>query len=551
MLSKIWIKNFALIQELNFDFQKGYTVITGETGSGKSILLGAINLILGERADFSLIGPDSDKTIVEAEFSIGNLGLQPWFINNDIDFEPNTLVRREINRQGRSRAFVNDTPVSLQQIKQLTEGLINIHSQHHTIALRDKNFHLELLDVLAGIEKEVLDFSVDFQKLKQKQKVLREEKEHVSKAEADKDYLTFQLEELASLHLGNTNYQKIEEELEQQENMESIVSSLDAIRGTLDDENGSIAVLKILKSKLERSAIADTKLSELVQSLNSAILELDDISSESSNYLEHLEKNPERILELTSKLDAYNRVIQKHKCTNQAELMELETTWHAQVDFSIEGQAHIDQMELEILKETNQLNGKANQLHDKRTKAAVKIQQDIATLLAELKMPNTQLEFDLKPIEEFTITGKTAVSMLFSTNKGMSVQPIEKIASGGELSRLMLAIQCLISEVKQLPSIVFDEIDTGVSGEVAQKIGSLLQRMGNNLQLIAISHLPQVAGKAMTHILVEKQEKEGRILSSLRQLTQEERIQEIARLMSGEAINEAALANAKSLMDQQ
>lgn len=551
MLSKIWIKNFALIQELNFDFQKGYTVITGETGSGKSILLGAINLILGERADFSLIGPDSDKTIVEAEFSIGNLGLQQWFESNDVDFEPTALVRREINRQGRSRAFVNDTPVSLQQIKQLTEGLINIHSQHHTIALRDKNFHLELLDILAGIEKEVLDFGVNFQKLKQKQKVLREEKDRVAKAEADKDYLTFQLEELASLHLGNTDFRKMEEELEQQENRESIVSSLDAIRGTLDDENGSIAALKVLKSKLERSAIADTKLSELVQSLNSAILELDDISSESSYYLEHLEKNPERILELTSKLDAYNRVIQKHKCANQAELRELETTWQAQVDFSIEGQAHIDQMELEILKEINQLNGKADQLHEKRSKAAVKIQQDIATLLAELKMPNTQLEFDLKPIEEFTATGKTAVSMLFSTNKGIPVQPIEKIASGGELSRLMLAIQCLISEVKQLPSIVFDEIDTGVSGEVAQKIGSLLQRMGKNLQLIAISHLPQVAGKAMSHILVEKQEKEGRTLSSLRQLTQDERIQEIARLMSGEAINEAALANAKSLMDQQ
>jgi DNA repair protein RecN (Recombination protein N) len=550
MLTKIWIKNFALIQELNFDFLNGYTVITGETGSGKSILLGAINLILGERADFSLIGPDSDKTFVEAEFNITELGLKEWFVTNDIEYEEFCLVRREINRQGRSRAFVNDTPVSLQQIKQLTEGLINIHSQHHTIALRDKNFHLELLDVLAGIEKKVLDFGVNFQRLKSEKKKFKDEEERVSKAETDRDYLTFQLEEIELLRLESINYQKLEEELMQQENMDDIVSALDAISNSLTDENGSLPVLQSLIKKLERSKIANAKLEGITQRLNSTILELEDIATESSSYLDNLDKNPERILELTTKLDAYNRVAQKHKCGTQEELMNLEKAWQNQLSISTKGKARLEQLSAEIAKHELKLSSWSAQLHEKREKESISIQKEITSLLSELKMPDTTLHFELTPTQELTTRGKTAVSMLFSTNKGIPVQAIEKIASGGELSRLMLAIQCLISEKKYLPSIIFDEIDTGVSGEVAQKIGNLLKRMGKNLQLIAISHLPQVAGKAMAHIKVEKFEKDGRTLSSLRQLSQSERVEEVARLMSGSAINEAALVNARSLMDE-
>jgi DNA repair protein RecN (Recombination protein N) len=550
MLSKIWIKNFALIQELNFDFQNSYTVITGETGSGKSILLGALNLILGERADFSLIGPDSDKTFVEAEFNISQLNMNTWFVENDIDYEELCLVRREINRQGRSRAFVNDTPVSLQQIKQLTERLINIHSQHHTITLRDKNFHLELLDILAGHENEVSKFGIEFQELKSKKKKFKEEEERVSKAEADRDYITFQLEEIELLHLDSINYQNLEEELAQQENMDDIVSALDAISNSLNDDNGSLPVLKSLKTKLERSKIENSKLEELIHRLDSTVLELEDIALESSSYLDNLEKNPERILELTSKIDAYNRVAQKHKCATQEEMMQLEASWRDQLSISTEGRALLEKMSHEIQEMETKLISWSSELHEKRKKASISIQKEITSLLSDLKMPNTILQFELTPTQELTIKGKTSVSMLFSTNKGIPVQPIEKIASGGELSRLMLSIQCLISEKKRLPSIIFDEIDTGVSGEVAQKIGNLLQRMGKNLQLIAISHLPQVAGKAMTHIKVEKFEKEGRTLSSLKQLTQEERIEEIARLMSGSAINEAALVNAKSLMDE-
>ncbi len=550
MLSKIWIKNFALIKELNFDFHKGYTVITGETGSGKSILLGAINLILGERADFSLIGPDNDKTFVEAEFDISNLNLKFWFEENDIDFEDLCLVRREINKQGRSRAFVNDTPVSLQQVKQLTENLINIHSQHHTIALRDKNFHLGLVDVLAGIEMEVEAFSNDFQLFKNEKKRLKEEVERILKADSDREYLLFQLEEMANLRLDVVDYKILEEELIRQENMDEITTSLNAISNSLLEESGSLPVLKSLKSKLEKSRLDDSKLVELTQRLNSSILELEDIALESVNYLENLEKNPERLLELTNKIDSYNRVLQKHKCLSQNELIELERKWKDQLSLATEGQAMIEEREVHIRKLESKLKVWANELHQKRNSAAIIIQKEIASLLNDLKMPNTTLQFELIPTLDLISKGSTAVNMLFSTNKGIPVQAIEKIASGGELSRLMLAIQCLISEKKQLPSIIFDEIDTGVSGEVAQKIGNLLQRMGNNMQLIAISHLPQVAGKASNHIKVEKFDQEGRTLSSLKQLNKEERVEEIARLMSGSEINEAALINAKSLMDE-
>jgi DNA repair protein RecN (Recombination protein N) len=358
------------------------------------------------------------------------------------------------------------------------------------------------------------------------------------------------LEELELLNLSSINYESLEEELKQQESMDDIVSALDAISGSLNDENGSLPVLKSLKSKLERSKIENSKLDGLIERLNSTILELEDIAIESSNYLENLEKNPERIIELTTKLDAYNRVAQKHKCLSQDDLMQLERNWIEQLSISTEGKAQLDVLLAEISKEEEKLIKWSNNIHEKRKKASVSIEKEITDLLAELKMPNTSLQFELTLNSELTVKGNSNVTMLFSTNKGIPVQPIEKIASGGELSRLMLAIQCLISEKKLLPSIIFDEIDTGVSGEVAQKIGNLLQRMGKNLQLIAISHLPQVAGKARAHIKVEKFEKEGRTLSNLKSLNQNERVEEIARLMSGSAINEAALINAKSLMDE-
>lgn len=550
MLAKIWIKNFALIQELRVDFSKGYTVITGETGSGKSILLGALNLILGERADFSLIGPETDKTFVEAEFAIKNLELSAWFKENDVDYDDNTIVRREINRNGRSRAFINDTPVSLVQIKQLTENLVNINSQHNTLALRDKNFHRNLLDILSGLEPEIEKYTDQFTRLKDNQKKLKSLIDMTNQADSDRDYLLFQLEEIDLLNLDKTDYAALESELNQQENMEDLTTALSAIAGGLSDDGSVLEQIKSIQTQLNKAKSTDCTVGDFATRIQSILLELEDLENESSNYLEKLEKDPQKVLELTAKLDNYNRISQKHKCSNQQELVDLQSSWQEQLQTSTEGRAEIEKLTLEVTAQEKAVIALANALHIIRKKTAPQIEKKITSLLDELKMPNTELKFEVVQTEQLNQNGNSNVGMKFSSNAGIQLQAMDKIASGGELSRLMLSIQCLISEMKALPSIIFDEIDTGVSGEVAQKIGQLLRRMGENRQLIAISHLPQVAGKATAHIKVEKSEVNGRVQSRLLILNQEERVEEIARLMSGETINAAALANAQNLMKE-
>jgi DNA repair protein RecN (Recombination protein N) len=550
MLAKIWIKNFALIQELRVDFSKGYTVITGETGSGKSILLGALNLILGERADFSLIGPETDKTFVEAEFAIKNLELSAWFKENDVDYDDNTIVRREINRNGRSRAFINDTPVSLVQIKQLTENLVNINSQHNTLALRDKNFHRNLLDILSGLEPEIEKYTDQFTRLKDNQKKLKSLIDRTNQADSDRDYLLFQLEEIDLLNLDKTDYAALESELNQQENMEDLTTALSAIAGGLSDDGSVLEQIKSIQTQLNKAKSTDCTVGDFATRIQSILLELEDLENESSNYLEKLEKDPQKVLELTTKLDNYNRISQKHKCSNQQELVDLQSSWQEQLQTSTEGRAEIEKLTLEVTAQEKAVIALANALHIIRKKTAPQIEKKITSLLDELKMPNTELKFEVVQTEQLNQNGNSNVGMKFSSNAGIQLQAMDKIASGGELSRLMLSIQCLISEMKALPSIIFDEIDTGVSGEVAQKIGQLLRRMGENRQLIAISHLPQVAGKATAHIKVEKSEVNGRVQSRLLILNQEERVEEIARLMSGETINAAALANAQNLMQE-
>ena len=550
MLAKIWIKNFALIQELRVDFSKGYTVITGETGSGKSILLGALNLILGERADFSLIGTEGDKTFVEAEFAIENLDLSSWFKENDVDYDDNTIVRREINRNGRSRAFINDTPVSLVQIKQLTENLVNINSQHNTLALRDKNFHLNLLDILSGLEPEIEKYTDQFARLKDNQKRLKSLIDKTNQADSDRDYLLFQLEEIDLLNLDKTDYAALENELNQQESIEELTTALSAIAGGLSDDGPVLEQIKSIQNQLNKAKSTDSKVGDFATRIQSILLELEDLENESSNYLEKLEKDPQKVLELTAKLDNYNRISQKHKCSNQQELVDLQASWKEQLQTSTEGRAEIEKLTLEVAAQEKAVTALADALHNTRKKTAPQIEKKITSLLDELKMPNTELKFEVVQTAQLNQNGNSNVGMKFSSNAGIPLQAMDKIASGGELSRLMLSIQCLISEMKALPSIIFDEIDTGVSGEVAQKIGQLLRRMGENRQLIAISHLPQVAGKATAHIKVEKSEVNGRVQSRLLILNQEERVEEIARLMSGETINAAALTNAQNLMQE-
>jgi len=548
MLTTLRIQNFALIDEVVLEFNKGYTTLTGETGSGKSIILGALNLILGERADFSVIGPDSDKAIVEAEFELSNFKLESFFQNNDIEIIHPTIIRREINRQGRSRAFVNDSPVQLGVLKELTEQLLHIHSQHNTLELRKPDFQIELLDTLAGLENLRADYFQKFKSYNSERKSLIQLKEKLALSLQQSDYNRFQLEELDELHLERHKYQELEIELARNENIGDLKSTLDAIVSSVESEEGASSVLRKLKSLLEKSKGLDSFVDELATRIHSTLIELQDISGDAENYLEKIEVNPERLNELTLLLDQYNRVLRKHNFLNQEQLIELRDKLASEMDDTGELESTIGLKTEQLEKLKLVIDTLSMELHSKRIDSAKKSEQAVQALLADLKMPDTQFVFDFSKREELNNHGCTEVKMLFSPNKGIQPISIEKAASGGELSRLMLALQNLVSSKKQLPTIIFDEIDTGVSGEVAQKIGSLLKKMGANLQLLAITHLPQVAGKADAHFKVEKSHSGARTTTSVKVLNETERIEEIARLMSGEEINEAALLNAKALM---
>ncbi len=549
MLAILRIQNFALIDNLTLDFSKGYTTLTGETGSGKSILLGALNLILGERADYTVIGLASDKSVVEAEFELSKFHLESFFQNNDIDFFSPTIIRREINTLGRSRAFVNDTPVQLSVLKELTEKLVHIHSQHNTLELRKPDFQIEVLDTLSSLETLRLEYTSIFKVWNTERKSLELLKEKLALSLQQGDYNRFQLEELEELQLEKNDYQVLEKELVRNENVDDLKSTLDNIVTAIETEDGASSTLRKLKTLLEKSKGVDVVLDELSQRIHSVLVELQDISGEAESYLEKIEIDPKRLNELVLMIDQYNRVLRKHNLLAQDQLMELREKLSSDLDDTSELQVLIDLKTSEVSDLRREIELKGAELHTKRMDAATNCENEVQVLLADLKMPDTQFLFDFNRREEFNSYGCTDVKILFSPNKGLSPVSIEKAASGGELSRLMLALQNLISAKKQLPTIIFDEIDTGVSGDVAQKIGSLLKKMGQNLQLIAITHLPQVAGKADFHLKVEKTSNDARTRTHVKSLSEEERIEEIARLMSGEEINEAALLNAKALMN--
>lgn len=548
MLLHLHIQNFALIDQVKLGLKNGFTALTGETGSGKSILLGALDLVLGERADFSSIGNNGDKAIVEAEFDLSKYDLTDFFKENDLDFYETTLIRREITKQARSRAFINDSPVSLSILKLLTERLIHIHSQHNTLEIRNANFQMEVVDVIGGLSKEKEAYAKDFKFWLNQKTEVKQLKEKLAVILQERDYSTFLLEELEELQLHSRDYAALEEELKRNENVDELKSTLNNIVTAVASEEGASVTLRTLKSILDRSKGMDKSIDDMSSRILSVLIELDDISEEASRYLDKVEVDPERLTELTILLDAYNRLLRKHNFVSQDQLKDLEDELSGKLNNTSSLEEEITQKEtaLNVLEEN--LFKKASVLHNKRVKASKLISKEVVGLLSELKMPDTKFVVDLKERKELALNGISEVKFLFSSNKGMEAVSIEKSASGGELSRLMLVLQQLISVKKQLPTIIFDEIDTGVSGDVAQKIGLLLNRMGENSQLIAITHLPQVAGKANSHLKVSKSDVKGKTQTQVQVLSDKEKVEEVARLMSGEEITEAALLNAKNLM---
>lgn len=549
MITTLNIQNFALIEEAQLMFQPGFTVITGETGSGKSILLGALNLILGERADYGVIRDKEAKTFVEATFLIKGFGMEAFFEKNDLDFANETVIRREITAQGKSRAFVNDTPVQLNILKELSEKLVHIHSQHHTLELKNPQFQLDLLDVLADNTQPRLEFGKMYDLWKRLSATLAKQKAVYAKLLQDADYNRFQLEELSQLELEKHSYEDLEKELLSYDKMDDVKTAFGSIVHLISEERGASDLLSLLKSSLEKVQHLNPVLSGLSERVVASLIELKDIADEAEQQLDSLESNPERQAELTEKIDIYNRALRKHQAVNQAELLAIFNELAASQSDTETLEAEIASLSKEVEKVAKSVEDMAEKLHKKRISSAPAVASQLTEVLNELKLANTIIRFELEKSAKTDETGFSKLSLLFAPNAGMPPKPIEKAASGGELSRFMLALQLLLSAKKQLPTVLFDEIDTGVSGEVAQKIGTVLKKMGSHMQVMAITHLPQVAGKGMHHWKVQKSSETGHTLTKVVALSQQQRVEEIARLMSGENINEAALENAKTLMN--
>ncbi|MDX1444663.1 DNA repair protein RecN [Lishizhenia sp.] len=547
MLKKLTVQNFALIENAQLDFEQGFTVITGETGSGKSILLGALSLILGERANYAVIRNQEKKTIVEAVFDIKNYGLPAFFETQDLDFFEETIIRREISANGKSRAFVNDSPVQLSVLKQLSEQLIYINSQHHTLALRESAFQLDLLDTLAGTLTKRETYRAKFKAWKQGQKELSEKKEALAQHLQNADFVRFQLEELEALDLDNVDFEAFQTELNRAENAGDLGASFSGIDEQLSGEGGVLEHLRALHRRISGMNLNDEALDALLERIKTTEIELDDIAQEAGSELSKVEVDPQLIDELTEKVNAYNSQLKKHNVLDQSALIEVKNELQSKDTDVLDLQEEIDALILDLNAQEEQLMKEAQELSSSRTKKSKGIAKEIVSLLQEVKLADSQLVFDITS-GNLTESGQDKLTIKFTPNKGMDVQPIEKAASGGELSRLFLCIQSLLSKKKSLPTLIFDEIDTGVSGEVADRIGKLLKAMGESMQLFAITHLPQVASKGEHHIKVAKENRKNETFTTLDVLNKEERVVEVAKLMSGSEVNDAALANAEKLM---
>lgn len=546
MLAQLNVKNFALIENAALRFNHGFTVITGETGSGKSIMLGALRMILGERADHNVIRDKSLKTVVEGVFDLSNLNLSLFFEVNDIDYDPETIVRREINAKGKSRAFVNDTPVQLSVLKELSGHLINIHSQHHTIQLKSKIFQLQLLDAWCENDELLFDLKKLYNSFTSVNQEIIHLQEQLISRQKELEFNKFQLEELYTLNLTSTDYSKIEQDFKRAEQFDKIKASFQLITDTIDEGEG---VSYLLNQIRKNSFNDDPKLDALLERIEASRIELTDISAAANDELMDLESDAVDINELTPKLDAFNAALKKHFSTTQEELLEVQRNFENKIGDSEGLEDLISEKKKSLIELESKLKNKATDLSKKRKAGAKTLAQNIVSLLNELKLPDAILEFELVA-KEVSQNGADEIKMLFTPNKGMLPQSVEKTASGGELSRLMLTIHYLLSQKMQLPTVVFDEIDTGVSGEVAHKIGKHLRNMGSQMQLLAITHLPQVASKGQNHIKVKKKDVKGQTITFFETLEKKDRISEIAQLMSGAEINDAALSNAKKLMQE-
>ncbi|SRX55617.1 DNA repair protein RecN [Aequorivita sp. CIP111184] len=550
MITTLAIKNYALIEDIRVEFNEGLTIITGETGAGKSIILGALALLLGKRADLSSVKDASKKCVVEGHFSINNYGLQNLFEENDLDYEPQTIIRREILPGGKSRAFVNDTPVALSQLQALAPYLIDVHSQHETLEVVSESFQMEVIDALAGNSSLLKSYKIQFEELKKISEELSALKLQKESASKELDYNTFLYNELQQANLKKLNQQELEETFETLDNAEVIQEALANVNQLLEEEKlGALETAKEARTVLGRIKEFSKTVEDFWQRLNSVIIELEDIAIEVNNSAEKIEADPEMLFQVNEKLQTLYKLQQKHTVSSVLELIEIEERLEDKVNTTLGLDGQIENLEKQksIVRETALKT--AAQLHNKREEAIPVLKKKLEETLFPLGLPNARFQFELIASEDFKTNGTDALQLLFTANKGLAFGPLKKVASGGEMSRIMLAIKAVLAEYKKLPTIVFDEIDTGVSGEVANKMADIMYRMSKKMQLLSITHLPQIAAKGDHHIKVYKEDKNNVTATHLKILNKDERIVEIAQMLGGKNVSEAAIANAKELLN--
>ena len=550
MLQHLRIQNFALIEQTEVHLNKGLTVITGETGAGKSILLGALGLTLGNRADVSSLHNKAKKCIIEAQFNIAEYQLKSFFETHELDFEEVTTIRREITPEGKSRAFVNDTPVTIAVLKELGDQLIDIHSQHETLLLKETNFQFELVDAFAQTTLLFIEYKKQFNALQKLKKQLEELVIQEIQAKKELDYFQFQFSELDEANIKVGEQHQLEEESETLENAEfikgNLVKSSIAISG--GDEN-VVSGLAIVKQQLQSVAKFGKHFNELYERINSVTIELKELSKDIDACEEDVVYDNARLEEVNAQLDKLNRLLKKHGAKSEDELLVIKDDIEKKLQQFSSLELSIEKTQKEISLLEKQCKILAKDLSDKRQKSTVGIEQNIKAMLASLSMANAQFKIELKQQDKLTINGLDAISFLFTANKGADFKELYKTASGGELSRLMLCLKALLAERTALPTIIFDEIDTGVSGDVADKIGNILLAMGKNMQVITITHLPQMASKGTNHLFVYKSDTKDKTTSSIKPLTTDERVAEIAKMLSTGMPTETAIKNAKELLN--
>ncbi|MFM7015867.1 MAG: DNA repair protein RecN [Bacteroidota bacterium] len=552
MLKRLFVKNYILIDELDISFDKGMSVITGETGAGKSILLGALELILGQRADSGTLLHKKSKCIIEGTFQLSKESYADFFTRNDLDFESETHIRREITPEGKSRAFINDSPVNLTILKELSQQLVDIHSQHETMLLNSGSFQLQLVDAYAKNHKQLINYKSIFSKIKSDKQQLETLKAEEAKGKADLDYFNFQLTELGEALLNNPEEQsQLEQDLEKLENAEEIKEKLFGAYQIINGgETTLLSNLKACATQLQSLIKFDTRYQEFYNRLNSSCVELKDIADELEDAANDINADSQQLQIITERLNLIYRLQQKHRVSSINELMDIEANLAEKVTSIGSLQDRIEALEKNIILLNKELVASADILSANRKKAIPKIENEINKMLVEVAMPAASIKIDCIDLtsEEFTSDGGNQIKFLFTANKGGAHKEISKVASGGELSRLMLCIKAMMAELSDMPTVIFDEIDTGISGETAAKVGSIVKRMSENHQVIAITHLPQMAGKGHHHYFVFKTEGKDKTHTSLKLLNNSERIHEIARMLSGEQLTEAAINNAKALI---